>query len=275
MLRLCMLYRQKSEITTTITHFYTACALNQLSNVEKYLKETNYTNIDLHDDRGYTGLHYACRNGNIEVAQLLLDNKANMNMKTTDENETPITLACQESHLHIIKLLISRGCNINVSGTKGKTGLHYACLNRHAYYLQLPIVKTLINNNADLDAKTFHNDTPLLFACLAGHLGIVKLLVSKGCNIFAECNFGGSTGTALDAARNAGHKDIVNYLESKMRKSKSQNLDISGRGYLEYLELKDIDLDDQDLQILPKIELTHITKGKFIGIIYLNCNYEH
>ena len=236
------------------------------------MKETNYVNIDLHDDRGYTGLHYACRNGNIEVAQLLLDNKANMNMKTTDENETPITLACQESHLHIIKLLISRGCNINVSGAKGKTGLHYACLNRHAYYLQLPIVKTLINNNADLDAKTFHNDTPLLFACLAGHLGIVKLLVSKGCNIFAECNFGGSTGTALDAARNAGHKDIVNYLESKMRKSKSQNLDISGRGYLEYLELKDIDLDDQDLHILPKIELTDITKGKFIGN---NCNYKH
>ena len=63
-----------------------------------------------------------------------------------------------------------------------------------------------------------------------------------------------------------------------MKKSKCQNEDSrtrTGRGYLEYLELKDIDLDDQDLQILPKIELTHITKGKFIGMIYFNCSYEH
>ena len=190
--------------------FYIACALDQYKELEKILKEDKNIDINAPDERGFSGLHYACRNGSLDIAKLLLDYNAHLDTKTKDD-ETPFLFACQESRFEVTKFLVSKECDINATSENGKTGLHYACLNG-----SLDIVKLLVDNKANLDAKTKSSVTPLMLACIAGNLEIVKCLVAGGCDIFATCgNNEGYSGTALAAARNENHKEIVDFLESK------------------------------------------------------------
>ena len=177
--------------------------------LEKLFMENKKIGINVPDERGFRGLHYTCKTGNLEITKLLLDNNAHLDAKTK-ENETPFLFACQEGHFDIAELLVSKKCDTNAADTSGKTGLHYACQNG-----SLNIVNLLVNNKANLDVKTTSSITPLMLACSAGNLEIVKCLVTGGCDIFATCgNNEVFRGTAVTAARMEGHKEIVDYLES-------------------------------------------------------------
>ena len=108
--------------------FYKACSLGQYKELEKFLKENKNTDINAPDERGFSGLHYACRNGSLNIAKLLLDSNAHMDTKNKDD-ETPFLFACKGSHFEVTKFLVSKNCDINATSANGKTGLHYACLN--------------------------------------------------------------------------------------------------------------------------------------------------
>ncbi len=118
-------------------------------------------------------LHIASRNKNMEMVQLLLDNKANLN-ELDDEGNTPIMStrsmkmmrflvdkgadvsivnAEGNSLLHnvvffgkdkIIKLLVEKGCDINSQNNKGKTALHKA-----VRYRSLETMELLLSLDAD------------------------------------------------------------------------------------------------------------------------------
>ena len=59
----------------------------------------------------YLALIGASLCGHIDIAQLLLDNGANINM-TDDRGDSALTLACEHGHVDIMHLLIDRGANV-------------------------------------------------------------------------------------------------------------------------------------------------------------------
>jgi ankyrin repeat protein len=56
---------------------------------------------------GRTPLHFACKEGYLEVVKLLIELGADKEAKDK-WNETPLHLACIEGHLDVVKLLIYR-----------------------------------------------------------------------------------------------------------------------------------------------------------------------
>jgi len=69
---------------------------------------------------GWTPLHYATRYGHLEVAQLLIDNGADVNA-TKHDHWTPIHLSATNGHLGTVKLLLERGADAHAMNDQGET----------------------------------------------------------------------------------------------------------------------------------------------------------
>src|SRR5687768_14649938 len=80
---------------------------NNLNKVTELLKEinANYSNGII------TPLHIAVKNGNIEIAKLLIKSNANLNIKDTSGN-TPLNLAIKCKNLDLVKELIKAGTDL-------------------------------------------------------------------------------------------------------------------------------------------------------------------
>ena len=62
---------------------------------------------------GYTPLFVASRNGNIEVVELLLEAKADVNKAETN-GYTPLIIASQNDHIEVVKLLLAAKADVDI-----------------------------------------------------------------------------------------------------------------------------------------------------------------
>jgi ankyrin repeat protein len=69
-----------------------------------------YVNRNSNDD---AYLHFACREGHVEVARVLIDYKANVNERGLKYN-TPLHLACINGDVKLACMLIDHGADINI-----------------------------------------------------------------------------------------------------------------------------------------------------------------
>ncbi|KAI1322666.1 hypothetical protein F5Y16DRAFT_30590 [Xylariaceae sp. FL0255] len=102
---------------------------------------------DAVDDEGETRLHYAASTGNTDLAQALIDKKANVSAISQNEQKTPLHLASRKGHYEVAKILIAGRANVNASTRSGRTPLHEASLGGHSR-----VAKMLIDNGADIEA---------------------------------------------------------------------------------------------------------------------------
>lgn len=104
-------------------------------------------NTDNMDSNGWTALHHAAHNGDLEAAAILIkDGRA----------------------------------NVNAYSNQQRTPLHFAALNNHKSVIQL-----LLANGAELEWIDEQKCTPLHLACKRGHIESVALLLTSGGNIYA------------------------------------------------------------------------------------------
>lgn len=102
-----------------------------------------------------------------------------------------ITLACQCLCTEIVRLLIDSQANINCQNSNGDTPL--ICAIDYAHHdpeSAYEIARILLDRGADIELRGYMDKTPFLKACSRGCLDILKLLVSRGCNINAICDDG-------------------------------------------------------------------------------------
>ena len=74
---------------------------------------------------GWTALHFAARNGQNEVAEFLLANKADLNVKDCI-GQTPLHMAVMSGYKAMVELLLASGADINAKDNNGRTPLHMA-----------------------------------------------------------------------------------------------------------------------------------------------------
>ncbi|RYC79293.1 hypothetical protein BFJ63_vAg17827 [Fusarium oxysporum f. sp. narcissi] len=136
------------------------------------------------------------KNGNIEVAKMLLEKGANPRAVTKD-GKTPLHIASQYGRFEIAKMLLEKGADARAATKNGWTPLHGASQNGY-----LEIAKMLLEKGANPRAATKDGRTPLHDASQNGHLEVVKMLLEKGADAAAATKDGS---TPLHEASLKGH----------------------------------------------------------------------
>ena len=160
------------------------------------------------------------RVGWLEKVQECVENGADITA-INDLGFTVLMTASMTGNLEIVKYLIENGADINATDQKGKTAFSYVFTNlvltvedegleglEGLEYQE--IIKYLIEKGSNIDI-TIYNKPILIYASRYGHLEIVKLLVANGADINATDQEGK---TALTMAKEAGHTEVVAYLET-------------------------------------------------------------
>jgi ankyrin repeat protein len=170
-----------------------------------------------------TPLHVAAAAGQGAIAELLLKNRAKVNVKDTEFYRTPLHLASKNGHESIARLLLEQGANIKTQDFFGRTPLHLAADDGH-----LAVVRLLLQKGADIDiidheskfmmmdyGEFFYGGTPLCLAAMSGHEAIVRLLLEKGAHIEAENDTQMAVYSPLFLACWMGHEAVARLLIEK------------------------------------------------------------
>ena len=180
--------------------------------------------VNAKDQNGNTALHVATDEEFHEIALLLLELGADVNV-TNNDNKTPLEIAARINAQRLIKAFLEKGADIFItSNFWQQTALHYAVTNRdiktlqmilehlhkhlsseiakryinqpdstgqtalhHSLELNLPIYeKLLIDHGAQIDVPDHNGQTLLHKATLQNDTKLVLLLLQKNANVNAQ-----------------------------------------------------------------------------------------
>jgi ankyrin repeat protein len=170
-----------------------------------------------------TFLHVAAQRGHKEVAEFLLAQGADVNVRTNkvtawgdvrEGGRTPLHFAAAGGHTEVAELLIAKGADVDVQDVWGGRPLHDAVDNGHRDMAQL-----LLDHGADVNAKVedwaswpAHREcdwTPLHYAAGMGYDAVVELLLARGAEVNARDPYGQ---TPLYEAAFYGYTPVVQRL---------------------------------------------------------------
>jgi ankyrin repeat protein len=123
-------------------------------------------------DNGWTPLHYAAFNDNVETASALLDAGADVNARAKNKfDNTPLQVSLLTSSRRVARLLLSRGADANARQAEGFTALHEA-----AQAGDLEVIRMLLDAGADPEARSEKFGTPYDMARKRKHAEAARLL---------------------------------------------------------------------------------------------------
>lgn len=142
-------------------------------------------NLPGRDASGYSALHYASSAGRYSVAEMLVDNNADINIVNSSKGETPLHCAAHGANRAIVDMLLSHPEIINSinSKTKGKEVTPLHCVAASPGAEAAAVAAALLQHGAIVDAQDAAGSTPLLYCCRRGsNAALVQLLVQAGGN---------------------------------------------------------------------------------------------
>ncbi len=120
------------------------------------------------DSRPCTGRPHSTRE---DAVELLLANKADMNIKVVQYGWTPLRLAVIHGHMAAAEALLDGGSDPNVKDDENIPLLHQAVIRG-----KKEMVELLLDKKADLNAKDSEGETALDEAVEQGNKEIIELL---------------------------------------------------------------------------------------------------
>ena len=106
-----------------------ACTLGNERVVDLLL--TQNTNVEHRTKDGCTALMFASLAGHVEVARMLLDHNAEINVESDSNKDSPLTFAYWKGHQDVVELLLERKADIEHRTKEGFTPLMFAALGGH------------------------------------------------------------------------------------------------------------------------------------------------
>jgi ankyrin repeat protein len=151
---------------------------NDVEAVRTLLRQGADVNVPQND--GMTALHWAARNGRVEIVEMLVYAGAHLEAGTRIGSYTPLHLAGKAGDAAMVAALLEAGADANAAtAASGATALHFAAAAGSA-----PTITTLLDYGANPNAtETAWGNTPLMFAAAANHVGAVAALVERGADI--------------------------------------------------------------------------------------------
>jgi serine/threonine-protein phosphatase 6 regulatory ankyrin repeat subunit B len=130
------------------------------------------------DSTNSSVLHYAVKEGKLQVVKLLADKK--IDLETTElvfGNLTPLGVAALRGYANITRTLLENGAKIDAVQGEIGTPLFLA-----ADIGFVDVVKVLLHHHANTEIPGQHETTPLFVASENGHADVLKLLLEHGAN---------------------------------------------------------------------------------------------
>ena len=157
-----------------------AVATGNIEIVRLYLSAGVDVNLEGGFDsyKGKTLLGVAASNGYKEIAELLINNGADVEWGQGPLKWSPLHFAVWREHEELVDLLISKKADVNSVDVNGNTALHYAVFDGSQ-----KIVALLIAKGADVNLKNYNGVTPLHNASNKGPAGLIKLLIANGADV--------------------------------------------------------------------------------------------
>lgn len=138
---------------------YEAVSIGDLDRV-KSLIENKPTLVNSYAPDGFTPLGLSCFFGYIDVAKYLIEKGADTSQASDNPLKVaPIHSACTISNYEIAELLVLNGADVNVREQADYAPLHIAAISG-----QTKLAKLLIENGAEINAKMTNGKTPFLLA---------------------------------------------------------------------------------------------------------------
>lgn len=163
--------------------------------------------VNLRDKRsGTTALEHAVRNGNREMAQLLLASGADVNTRN-EGGQTVLMMLGEEATADLVWNLINAGAKVNQKDNEGNTPLIEA-----AGVNNIEVLRTLLDAGADIMAKNEDGETPLTMAASAGVVNNVRALLLAGADLNQQNHEGKS---ALSQAIENGQRAVIRLLRAQ------------------------------------------------------------
>jgi ankyrin len=132
------------------------------------------------DPRGWdllSPLHSAAEFGDLEVVQILVELKADINAPS-QAGQTPLHVASyvdEANGAKVVRFLLEHGADATARSKSGFTPLH-----RASEYGRHKIVRVLLEHGVDIEATNNQGRTPLQLASARQHEETVKLLLEYG-----------------------------------------------------------------------------------------------
>ncbi len=219
--------------------------------IVKYLLTRGADVHELNGVNNLTALFPAANNGNLDIANVLIDAGININAKD-NEGLSAIYEAFDNKQIAMIKFLISKGADVNnQESEKGMTMLHEAIINGLT-----DIAKALIDApDIDLNKKNKAGYASLYMASESNNEDIVKYLITHGANLEEPNGKPTVQATALHAAAYLGRLNIVKVLLAAGANPEIKSAE--NRNALEYASMK----NRQDVVAYIKYWMTPKWKG--------------
>ena len=152
---------------------------------------------------GMTALHWAAETGNAQIAEILVNAGAILEVTTRLGAYTPLHVAGRKGAAEVIRVLLDAGANPKGAAATGSTPLHLVAGAGSAAG-----AKHLLDAGAEIDARAGDaQQTPLMFAAAADRADVVTLLLENG----AEPDI---TTTLMEAATRSA---VDNYAGERMQ----------------------------------------------------------
>lgn len=146
---------------------FNSCVNGDLNRVVKLVNQKGKSIVNEQDKNGYSCLHYASRNSHFEICKVLIDNGANVNLKTKSCQSTPLHRASYIGDSKIVKLLLENRASSSEKDCDGKTPLHKCAeqLKSSSDKKYLETIKILYFQNPNLIHEKDNNDKSPLDIC--------------------------------------------------------------------------------------------------------------
>ncbi len=141
------------------------------------VREKKHSNI--------TPLFLAVGNGNLKIAEILLNFGADVNA-VDDEGKTPLMRLDEDANVELVRLLLKHGAKINAVDNYGNTPLISAV----GDYAEAEILQVLLENGADVNVQNKEGKTALMEAAYDDNSENVKTLILGGANVNLKNNDG-------------------------------------------------------------------------------------
>ncbi|XP_078608945.1 death-associated protein kinase 1-like [Branchiostoma floridae x Branchiostoma japonicum] len=166
--------------------FYTAVEEGDVQTVRRGLE----AGVDVNVKRDWVGwpdrtpLHVASRYGQTELAELLIEHKAEVDARD-GYGRTPLHVASMNGQTEVAELLIEHKAEVDARDDDDLTPLHLASV-----YGKTEVAELLIEHKAKVDARGEVQWTPLHVAAQQGHTGTCELLIRHGADVMARSESG-------------------------------------------------------------------------------------